>query len=84
MEPWRAITLSDEGMEAWSRATLLVGRTSVLTASDLIRRGTSSVPMLPEADVMKTLDMMMFPLGKDHVCFLEKENESVYATDYCF
>lgn len=32
---------------------------SVFTASDWMSSGTSSVPMLPEADVMKTLDMLV-------------------------
>lgn len=51
--------LSDGGTEASSRAALLVGRMSVFTASDWMSSGTSSVPMLPEADVMKTLDMLV-------------------------
>ena len=60
MEPWITVVLVDEGIEAWRRAALLVGRSSVLMASDWIRRGTSSVPMLPEAEVMKTLDMFTY------------------------
>lgn len=52
MEPLRAVILGDEGIEALRREALLV--------VDWISRGTSSVPMLPEAEVIKTLDMMFF------------------------
>ena len=43
--------------------------------------GTSSVPMLPEADVIKTLDMMMILLSKDRISFLRNVSQSVYAED---
>ena len=52
---------------------------SFFTAWDSIRRGTSSVPMLPKADVMKTLDMMMFFVSKTYVYFLMKQSESEFS-----
>ena len=78
MEPWTTVILFDLGTEDSRRAALLVGRISVLTALDSVRSGTCSVPMLPEADVMKTLDMVMGLLWKNYVCLLEDGSESVY------
>lgn len=74
--------LSDGGTDASSRAALLVGRMSVFTASDWMSSGTSSVPMLPEADVMKTLDMLVnLCSGKDQICLLQNGSESVYTSN---
>ena len=76
-EPWTTVILSDLGTEDSRRAALLVGRTSVLTASFWIRSGTSSVPMWPEADVMKTLDMVTGLLWKNYVWILDDESEKM-------
>ncbi len=75
--------LSDEGIEASRRAALLVGRTSDLMAGDWISRGTSSDPMWPEADVMKTLDMMMVFGLKEQFCLFQNESETGYANSLC-